>query len=886
MPDETTILSLPLILPAQAQKHVTHNEALVQLDLAVQLAVISRVLTTAPALPVVGDRYIVADAPTGPWAGQAGRIALYSATGWQFTAALPGWRAHVLAEAQTAVFDGLVWKTLSELPLTVPQLGIAATANATNRLTVSAPATLLNHAGAGHQLKLNKAAAGDTASLLFQTGFSGRAEMGTAGDSDFSVKVSADGSVWFTALKAEAATGRVTLPLPVQLGGQATDPASPAPGTLWLNTTTGEVKVRTGGLTLPIGGGISDGDKGDITVSGGGTTWTVDPGAISLAKLASVATASLLGRNTAGTGVPEVLSASVARGILNVANGATANAADAALRDRATHTGAQLAATISDFADASRLAPGFATTATAGGTTTLTAASADVQILTGVLAQTIVLPVASTLALGRTFRVKNESTGNVTVQSSGLNTIGSVMNDGQDASYVCVLTSGTTAASWVARIEGGRTRTGFGNTVFSNSATLGNPTFSGLALFPASSTANPSLRLPHGVAPTTPTDGDIWTTTTGVFARLNGATVDLAATGGGGVSDGDKGEITVSGGGASWTIDTGAVALAKLADVATARIFGRVTAGTGVPEALTGAQATTLLDTFTSGLKGLVPASGGGTTTFLRADGTFAAPAGGGATDLSYVAATRTLESSTGVDVVLPLVSATAAGLAERPEAGPARFYAFNDLHRANSDMDWLIEQSGTGASVSGRTDLADGGFGWCNFNLGTVATNRCSVLAGTAALRFGLGAARFAARVRQLSLSDATNTHTQRVGFIDSVTGEAVDGAFFRYTHSINLGRFQAVTRANSVETAVDTGITAAVNTTNRFDILVDAAGTSAEFRIDGALVATIATNIPTGAGRETGAGIMLLRSLGTASVTPVTADYVLLDQTLTAAR
>ena len=255
MPDETTILSLPLILPAQAQKHVTHNEALVQLDLAVQLAVISRGLTTAPALPVVGDRYIVAEAPTGPWAGQAGRIALYSATGWQFTAALPGWRAHVLAEAQTAVFDGLVWKTLSELPLTVPQLGIAATANATNRLTVSAPATFQNHAGAGHQLKLNKAAAGDTASLLFQTGFSGRAEMGTAGDSDFSVKVSADGSVWFTALKAEAATGRVTLPLPVQLGGQATDPASPAPGTLWLNTTTGEVSdssYMAGGKPLAL----------------------------------------------------------------------------------------------------------------------------------------------------------------------------------------------------------------------------------------------------------------------------------------------------------------------------------------------------------------------------------------------------------------------------------------------------------------------------------------------------------------------------------------------------------------------------------------------------------------------------------------------------------
>lgn len=106
--------------------------------------------------------------------------------------------------------------------------------------------------------------------------------------------------------------------------------------------------------------------------------------------------------------------------------------------------------------------------------------------------------------------------------------------------------------------------------------------------------------------------------------------------GGGGLSDGDKGDITVSGSGSVWNIDAGVVGttelanngvtLAKMADIASPSIIGRATGGTGDPEVLTGTAATALLDLFTSGLKGLVPASGGGTTNFLRADGAFAIP--------------------------------------------------------------------------------------------------------------------------------------------------------------------------------------------------------------------------------------------------------------------
>ena len=88
------------------------------------------------------------------------------------------------------------------------------------------------------------------------------------------------------------------------------------------------------------------------------------------------------------------------------------------------------------------------------------------------------------------------------------------------------------------------------------------------------------------------------------------------------------------------TIGANKVTNAMLAQVATGSFLGRVTAATGNVETLTGTQATTLLDTFTSTLKGLVPSPAGATTTFLRADGTWAAPSGSGTvTTLSVVSA-------------------------------------------------------------------------------------------------------------------------------------------------------------------------------------------------------------------------------------------------------
>lgn len=94
---------------------------------------------------------------------------------------------------------------------------------------------------------------------------------------------------------------------------------------------------------------------------------------------------------------------------------------------------------------------GYATTATAAGTTTLTSASAYQQYFTGTTTQTVVLPVTSTLTLGLSYFIRNNSTGIVTVQSSGANTIATVA-PGKHVEFTCILTSGTTAASWSATV--------------------------------------------------------------------------------------------------------------------------------------------------------------------------------------------------------------------------------------------------------------------------------------------------------------------------------------------------------------------------------------------------------------------------------------------------
>ncbi|RWR26288.1 DUF2793 domain-containing protein [Sinirhodobacter populi] len=114
MSDATTHLLLPYILAAQAQKHVTHNEALRILDGLVQLSVLDRGLTAPPASPADGDRYLVASGATGDWAGWDLNVALWTDSAWLRLPPRTGWRTWVEDEALLLVWTGAAWDVVGE----------------------------------------------------------------------------------------------------------------------------------------------------------------------------------------------------------------------------------------------------------------------------------------------------------------------------------------------------------------------------------------------------------------------------------------------------------------------------------------------------------------------------------------------------------------------------------------------------------------------------------------------------------------------------------------------------------------------------------------------------------------------------------------------------
>lgn len=248
----TPALTLPYLMPAQAQKHVTVNDSLTRLDALVQMRLLGINHLTPPALPEAGALYGIGTGASGAFAGQDGQIARWADNSWQFIAPQDGLLAVDLTAGQLLIWQGSQWQTPALTQLA--RLGIGTLADDTNRLALAAPASLFSHAGSDHRMVLNKAAVSDTATVMFQSGWSGRAEMGLAGTDHWGLKLSPDGSSWSEVICADPATGHVAL------GGHTNSPSCSldAAGALRCGQTTSA--SRPNAATVGVGAMIYDTD--------------------------------------------------------------------------------------------------------------------------------------------------------------------------------------------------------------------------------------------------------------------------------------------------------------------------------------------------------------------------------------------------------------------------------------------------------------------------------------------------------------------------------------------------------------------------------------------------------------------------------------------------
>lgn len=287
----------------------------------------------------------------------------------------------------------------------------------------------------------------------------------------------------------------------------------------------------------------------------------------------------------------------------------------------------------------------------------------------------------------------------------------------------------------------------------------------------------------------------------------------------------------------------------------------------------------------TTGIQGPPGSGGGGSSVWGGITGTLAdqtdlTTALGLKADTDSLAPVATSGSASDLSTgTLP-----AARLAE-PRIGPTRFFIFDDMETLAipTGGGWVYSSSGSGSSQSAIVPIDEVSVGWVKIAIGTSITSRSSRVIGSQSINFAAGQAKYRGRGQLGVLSDGANTIVTRLGFIDSSLAESTNGAFFRYVHSANGGRWQAVTRAGGVETMADTGVTAAALTTKLFEIEVDASVPQAVFKIDGAVVATITTDIPSSAAKSTGAGFYVQRTLGSVLVpTAVQWDYQSVEQAL----
>lgn len=190
---------------------------------------------------------------------------------------------------------------------------------------------------------------------------------------------------------------------------------------------------------------------------------------------------------------------------------------------------------------------------------------------------------------------------------------------------------------------------------------------------------------------------------------------------------------------------------------------------------------------------------------------------------------------------------------------------------------DLVVNATGTGSGAGMVATPSANRPGIVTLQTGSTATGRTSFYtnSGLNTIELGGGAATLATDLFVPSLSNGTDRFAFLFGFYDATTMNQTDGVYFLYdeggvsTGSAASANWQCVTVSNSSRTFTTTSTAVSSTDFQRLSIEVNAAGTSVDFKIDGATVATHTTNIPTGNSRIVTYGYQLIKSIGTNSRT-----------------